>query len=175
MTWIKALWESMTWKEFDILTQRRSSRPLKTMMPHVIRNENPAYYDPESTLVMDSKGLFDALDNDLPRNDWKSALEVPIIEEFMRRAMCRPRWCTHNRNAADAMTKFKRAHSGPLFTLLRTGMYTLNGEKSELADRANQRQTGTVPRHKVSAVRSVTERTFLFICHRIEEISFRCN
>ena len=39
MTWIKALWESMTWKNFDILTQRRSSRPFKTMMPHVIRNE----------------------------------------------------------------------------------------------------------------------------------------
>ena len=107
MTWIKALWKSMTWKDFDILTQRRSSRPLKTMMPHVIRNENPAYYDPEITLVVDSKGLFDALDNDLPQDDRKSALEVPIIEEFMRRAMCRPRWCPHNRNAADAMTKFK--------------------------------------------------------------------
>ena len=36
---IVALWESMTWKDFDILTQRRSSRSLKTMMPHVIRNE----------------------------------------------------------------------------------------------------------------------------------------
>ena len=95
MTWIKALWESMTWRDFDILTQRRSSRPLKTMMPHVIRNENPAYHDPESTLVMDSKGLFDALDNDLLQDDRKSALEVPIIEEFMRRAMCRPRWCPH--------------------------------------------------------------------------------
>ena len=99
------------------------------MMPHVIHNENPAYYDPESTLVMDSKGLFDALDNDLPQDDPKSALDVPIIEEFMRRAMCRPRWCAHNRNAADAMTKFKGAHSEPLFTLLRTGMYTLEGEK----------------------------------------------
>ena len=76
--------ESMTWKDFDVLTQRRSSRPLKTMMPHVIRNENPAYYDPESTLVMDSKGLFDVLDNDLPQDDRKSALEVPITEEFMR-------------------------------------------------------------------------------------------
>ena len=129
------------------------------MMPHVIRNENPAYYDPESTLVMDSKGLFDALDNDLPQDDRKSALEVPIIE-FMRRAMCRGRRCPHNRNAADAMTKFKGAHSEPLFTLLRTGMYTLTGEKSELADRANLQQTGTVPRHKVSAVRAVTERTF---------------
>ena len=31
MTWMKALWEWMNWKDFDILTQRRSSRPLKTM------------------------------------------------------------------------------------------------------------------------------------------------
>ena len=61
------------------------------------------------------------------------------------------------------MTKFKGAHSEPLFTLLRTGMYALKGEQSELSDRANQRQVGTVPRHKVSAVKSVTERVFLFI------------
>ena len=131
------------------------------MIPPVIRNDNPAYYDPESTLVMDSTGLFDALDNDLPQDNRKSALEAPIIEEFLRRAMCRPRWCLHNRNAADAMTKFKGAHSEPLFTLLRTGMYTLKVEKSELADRATLRQTGTVPRYKVSAVKSVTERVFI--------------
>ena len=116
-----------------------------------------------SLLVMDSRGLFDALDNDLPQDDRKSALEVPIIEEFMRRAMCRPRWCSQNRNAADAMTKFKGAHSEPLFALLRTGMYTLKGEKTELADRATQRQVGTVPRHKVSAVKPVTERVFFFV------------
>ena len=67
MTWIKAFWESMAWKDFDILTQRRSSRPLENLMPHVIRNENPAYHDPERTLVIDSKDLFGALDNDLPQ------------------------------------------------------------------------------------------------------------
>ena len=83
MSWNKTFWESMTWRDFDILTQRRSSRPIKNLMPHVIGNENPNYHDPESTLVMDSKGLFDALDNDLPWDDKKSALEVPIIEEFM--------------------------------------------------------------------------------------------
>ena len=98
-------------------------------MPHVIGNENPAFDHLERTFVVDSKGLFDALDNDLPQDDRKSALEVPIIEEFMRRAMCRPRWCPHNRNAVDAMTKFKGAHSEPLFTLLRNGMYTLKSEK----------------------------------------------
>ena len=50
-------------------------------------------------------------------------------------------------------------------------MYTPKGEKSELADRATLRQAGTAPRHEVSAVKSVTERVFLFRRHRIEEIS----
>ena len=36
----------------------------------------------------------------------------------------------------------------------------LKGEKSELGDCATLRQVGTVPRHKVSAVKSVTERVF---------------
>ena len=107
MTRTEALWESVTWRDFDILTQRRSSKPLKKLMPHVIRNENPNFYDPESPLVTDSKKLFDALDNDLPQDDRRSALAVPILEEFMRRAMCRPRWCPHNRNAAYSMSKFE--------------------------------------------------------------------
>ena len=45
-------------------------------MPHVIRNQNPNYRDPECTLVMDSKGVFDALDNVLLQDDRKSALRV---------------------------------------------------------------------------------------------------
>ena len=63
------------------------------------------------------------------------------------------------------MRKFKGAHSEPLFNLLRMGMCTLKGEKNELADRASQRQTGTVPRHKVSAIRAATERTFFVRRH----------
>ena len=143
-------------------------------MPHVIRNGNPAYYDLESTLVMDSKGLFDALDNDLPQDDRKSALEVPIIEEFMRRAMCRRRWCPHNRNAADAMTKFKGAHSEPLFTLLRTGMYTLKGEKNRVGGSCNSTTSWncTTTQSERSQSRDGTH-LFLFTCHRIEGISFR--
>ena len=42
MTWIKALWESMTWRDFDILTQRRSSRLRESLMPHVIHLGVPA-------------------------------------------------------------------------------------------------------------------------------------
>ena len=39
-------------------------------------------------------------------------------------------------------------------------MYTLVGEKNELADRESQRHTGTVPRHKVFTIRAATARTF---------------
>ena len=96
----------------------------------------------------------------------QSALDVPIIEEFIRRAMYRPRWCPHNRNEADAMTKFKGAHSEPLFTLLRTGMYTLKGEKSELDDRANSTTNWncTTTQSERSQIR---DGTHLFCSHAI--------
>ena len=56
------------------------------------------------------------------------------------------------------------AHSEPPFNLLRTGMYTWKSEKkNELAERANQLQTGQVPRHKVSAIRAETERASFFV------------
>ena len=51
------------------------------------------------------------------------------------------------------MTKFKGAHMEPLHSLLRSGMYTMRGEREELETRAQQKKTGTVPRNKVSAKR----------------------
>ena len=85
MAWIKALWESMTWRDFNLLTQRRDTQHRKgtLTMPFVVRDPNPSWTDPESTLVMDSKGLYDSLDNELPQDDKTSALEVHIILEFL--------------------------------------------------------------------------------------------
>ena len=105
-------------------------------------------------MITDSKGLFDALDNDLPQDDRKSALEVPIIEEFMKRSKCRIRWALHNRNPADAMTKHKGAHVEPLMQLIRSGMYTLRGEVEELQSRKDQKELGTLRRKKTSAHQS---------------------
>ena len=155
MAWMKALWESMQWSDYSILTQRRKNCATpNTKMPHVVRDENPSYRDPEATIVMDSKGLFDALDNELPQDDRKSALEVPIINEFMTRTGSRARWVPHNKNPSDALTKFKGAHMQPLIELLATGLFTLRGEKKELEVRAQQKVDGYVPRHKRSAIKS---------------------
>ena len=122
-------------------------------MPFVVRDQNPAWNDPESTLVMDSKGLYDSLDNELPQDDKKSALEVPIIVEFLKRIGGRARWVPHNKNPGDAMTKFKGAHMLPLLQLLKTGFYEMRGEREELESRAQEKQTGTVRRNKTSAKR----------------------
>ena len=152
MAWIKSLWESMVWQDYNVLLQRRdSAAPRALAMPYVIRDENPWYTDPEAMLVMDSKGLHDALDNELPQDDRKSALETPIIHEILRRIGGRARWLPHNYNPSDAMTKFIGAHTKPLYDLLQTGTFTLRGELEELADRAEQKKLGSVPRLKVNA------------------------
>ena len=117
-------------------------------MPFVVREHNPTWVDPESTLVMDSKGLYDSLDNELQPDDKKSALEVPIILVSMKRICGRARWVHHNKNPAGAMTKFKGAHMEPLLGLLRSGMYAMCGEREELESRAQQKKTGTVRQTK---------------------------
>ena len=98
------------------------------------------------------KAFYDSLDNELPQDDKNSVLEVPITLEFLKRIGGRARWVPHNKNPADAMTKFKGAHMELLLELLRSGMYVMLGEREELESRAQQKQTGTVRRNKTSAV-----------------------
>ena len=76
----------------------------------------------------------------------------PLIREIMNRSRGRARWLPHNKNPADALTKFKGAHAEPLIKLVTEGMFTLTPEKAELEFRAHQRQNGTNPRKKVGAV-----------------------
>ena len=145
----------MTWTNFNLLTQLLDSALDKGVhtMPCVVRDQNPTWVDPESTVVMDSKGLYDSLDNELPHDDKTSAFEVPIISEFLKRIGGRARWAPHNKNPADAMTKFKGAHMEPLLELLRSGMYVMRGEREKLESRAQQKRIGTVRRDKMSAQR----------------------
>jgi len=149
---MKALLESMTWTDFDIISQRRRSRPLKDPSPQVLKTDRDGYHDPELMLVTDSKGLYDSLASDCVCEDKKSALEAPIIAEFLHRSCGRVRWIPHNENPADALTKMAGAHVAPLWSLLRTGMMKIKKEEASLADRkAEKDETGYASRQKVSA------------------------
>eukprot|EP00973_Karenia_brevis_P064797 9000026-Karenia_brevis.AAC.1 len=65
-------------------------------------------------MISDSKGLFDALNNELPQDAEKGATETSVIEEQMKRMLGRCRWVPHNHNPADALTKLKGDHLAPL-------------------------------------------------------------
>ena len=56
---------------------------------------------PFSSLVSDSKGVYDALNNELPQDDKKAAVEMPIIEELLSRSFGRSRWVPHNFNPSE--------------------------------------------------------------------------
>ena len=76
-------------------------------------------------MLSDSKGLYDAINNELPQDDKKSARETPIIEEMLKRFNGRVRWVPHKKNPADGLAKIKGANLDPLMDLLRTRFYTL--------------------------------------------------
>ena len=53
--------------------------------PTVLRTDRPEVVDPEVSLLSDNKGLYDALNNELPQDDKKAAVEMPIIEGILRK------------------------------------------------------------------------------------------
>lgn len=90
--------------------------------------------------MTDSKGLHDNLATELPNDDKASAAEALVIREFLDRMRGRIRWLPHDRNSADALTKFWRAHALLLWQLLKTGLFLLSPEDEAFRERAETRQ-----------------------------------
>ena len=109
LNWLRCIFLSSAYSDFDILTQRPRHRVAPDSVPTVLRTDRPTVIDPDVTLISDSKGLYDALNNELPQDDKKSAVEMPIIEEMLRRMHGRSRWVPHNFNPTDGLTKLKGA------------------------------------------------------------------
>jgi hypothetical protein len=122
--WVKCILYSTIYSDFDFRTQRPRHFAVPSKTPTVLRTDRPEVVDPEMSLLSDSKGLYDALNNELPQDDKKSAVEMPIIEEMLKRMNGRSRWIPHNVNPSDGLTKLKGAHLAPLMELMRTGFTT---------------------------------------------------
>ena len=115
----------------------------------VLRTDRPEVQDPLCTLITDSEGVYDALNNELPQDDKKSAVEIPIIEQLMVQMFGRCRWVSHNFNPSDPLTKIKGAHLQPCLDLLSSGMYHLKTESANFAERAAEKEkTGRKARNK---------------------------
>ena len=88
----------------------------------VLRTDRPEVQDPLCTLVTDSKGVYGALNNELPQDDKKLAVEISIIEQLMVQMFGPCRWVPHNFNPSDALTKIKGAHLQLRLVLLSSAM-----------------------------------------------------
>ena len=138
----------------------------------MVRTDRPNIRDPFASVLSDSKGLYDAMNNELPQDDKKSATETPIIEEMLSRMNGRLRWIPHNKNPSDGLTKIKGAHMDPLMDLLRTRYYTLVVEEIELENRAKQKEAsgGNVPRHKSSGKHVTTNCFFRWKTQELQAV-----
>ena len=101
LNWVKCLLWSCFYANYDMLTQRPAHKPLPVRGPTVVRSDRPEIRDPDASVLSDSKGLYDAINNELPQDDKKSACETPIIEEMLKRFNGRVRWIPHNKNPSD--------------------------------------------------------------------------
>ena len=57
----------------------------------MLRSDRPEVIDPEVSLLSDSRGLYDALNNELPQGDKKPAVEMPIVGEMLQQMRGRAR------------------------------------------------------------------------------------
>ncbi len=90
--------------------------------------------------VTDAKSLFDSLSRQHPnsRQDRRTAVELAIIIEAMKKASAVIRWTPHPRMWADCLTKDDLGKSnGALEQLLRTSKMCLWDEEQELSIRQN--------------------------------------
>jgi len=147
--WVRCILYSCMYRDYDIQRQRPRHFGMPNLAPTVLRSDRASVIDPEVSLLSDSKGLYDALNNELPQDDKKSAVEMPIIEQILKNMNGRSRWIPHNFNPADGLTKLKGAHLAPLMDLLKTGMYHLKTEEAQLKQRADVKAVlGNAPRLK---------------------------
>ena len=83
--WVRCILLSTLYADFDISTQRPRHFPKAERQPTVLRSDRPEVIDPEMSLLSDSKGLYDALNNELPQDNKQCAVEMPIIEQQLAR------------------------------------------------------------------------------------------
>jgi len=110
--------------------------------PSVLTRQRRMAIDPHGQLVMDAKALYDMLVSEQQgQDDSRAALQVSLIKDDLHRLGAIPRWVPHDRNPADALTKFVGAHLPPLMHLLKTNTFRIQQEEQELKERSEVRAT----------------------------------
>ena len=77
---------------YDTVTKRRLSSPLPVELPEVFIRREPNEIAPEAIFATDRKCVYDAAGNNQPCDDQRSASEMPVFLELVKRTAGRIRW-----------------------------------------------------------------------------------
>ena len=69
MNWIRGLFYSMAYCDYSIQLLRPRHFRERSREPTVLRTDREEVIDPEASVLSDSKGLYDALNTELPQDD----------------------------------------------------------------------------------------------------------
>ena len=93
--WVRCILLSFLYADYNIVTQWPKHLTPIPKYPTVLRTDRVEVIDPFVSLLSDSKNVYDALNNELPQDDKKAAVETPIIEELLDRMRGRSVSYTH--------------------------------------------------------------------------------
>ena len=116
--------------------------------------------------ITDAKSLFDAITKDNPasRQDRRTATEIAIILESIRRSSSVTRWSPHPKMIADVLTKDDISKSnGALEELVRTSRLRLWDESVELANRKSDPSSKNRSKRASSMLRLREQSAELFL------------
>ena len=94
--WVRCLLWSSLYSDYGYVDKQPAHIAFPIREPTVLRSDRKEIIDPFLSALTDSKGLYDALANELPQDNKFCAPEMPIIEQSLDNLFGRIRWIPHN-------------------------------------------------------------------------------
>ena len=140
LEWLQIMFRDVVHHDVNRSDWRRSITPFQA----VLREDCELYDRLQQCTITDAKSLFDAIQHENPssRQDRRTATELAIILEAVRKTSSVIRWSPHPRMIADVLTKDDISKSNGAFEeLLKCTKLTLWDESAELLRRKQEPKT----------------------------------
>lgn len=140
LEWLQIMFRDVIHHDVCRADWRKSIAPFQA----VLREDCELHDRLQQCTITDAKSLFDAIQHENPssRQDRRTATELAIILEAVRKTSSVIRWSPHPRMIADVLTKDDISKSnGALEEMLRSSKLTLWDESAELLRRKQEPKT----------------------------------
>lgn len=163
------MWMLMLFKELQSegIQLRKWTEGLEKEEVVVMSAEEASDTLKESLAVVDAKSLYDYLAKEtIGGQDRRTAIEVQIIREDLKKIGGSIRWVDHQAMIADTLTKVKGAKDS-LYRMLETGHFSIQAEQDRMKERSCARMSGQTA--------SEIRRKGIKVDNKVGELSVHCH